>query len=213
MAWRITLAMYVPPTFSETDPEKLLELCARYPLATVITPTAAELWISHVPLLARRREGRSLLIGHLARANGHWRALEGGATTTAIFHGPHAYVSPRWYATAPAVPTWNYLVVHATGPAAVHHDGAHVAAHVRELTERFEGREPGAWRAEALPADFAAPLLRGVVGFEIAVERWEGKLKLSQNRSAEDRAGVIAHLAAEPSEAARAVAALMRGDS
>lgn len=205
--------MYVPRTFSETDPEKLFELCARYPFATVVTPTAAELWVSHVPLLPRRREGRVVLIGHLARANAHWRALEGGASTTAIFHGPHAYISPRWYATAPAVPTWNYVVVHATGPATIHDDEAHVAGHLREMTERFEGGHPGAWGADALPADFAAPLLRAVVGFELAVERWEGKLKLGQNRGAEDRAGVIAHLGSESSEASRAVAALMRGDS
>lgn len=201
--------MYVPASFSETDPDKLLELVATYPLATVVTPTAGELCVSHLPLLVRQREGRAVLVGHLARANAHWRALEGGAPTTAIFHGPHAYVSPLWYETSPAVPTWNYAVVHATGPARVLDDADEVAALVREMTERFEG-QPGGWRPEALPADLAASLLRAIVGFELVPERLEGKFKLSQNRSAADRAGVIARLASDPSDAAQAVAALMR---
>jgi transcriptional regulator len=202
--------MYVQDSFAETDRNKLLALIAQYPFATVITPTAAELCVSHVPLLVQQREGRTVLAGHLARANKHWRALEVGAPTTAIFHGPHAYVSPRWYATSPAVPTWNYAVVHATGPTRLCNEGEDVAALVRELTERFEGAGSGAWRPEALPVDFRASLLGAIVGFEIALERLEGKFKLSQNRSAADRAGVIAELGTDRSDASRELAALMR---
>jgi transcriptional regulator len=202
--------MYVQDSFAEMDRNKLLALIAQYPFATVITPTAAELCVSHVPLLVQQREGRTVLAGHLARANKHWRALEVGAPTTAIFHGPHAYVSPRWYATSPAVPTWNYAVVHATGPTRLCNEGEDVAALVRELTERFEGAGLGAWRPEALPVDFRASLLGAIVGFEIALERLEGKFKLSQNRSAADRAGVIAELGTDRSDASRELAALMR---
>src|ERR1700729_3208902 len=125
--------MYVQASFGETDPEKLLALAAPYPLATVITPGTDELWVSHVPLLVRRREGAISLAGHLARANAHWEAMEGGAPTTAIFHGPHAYISPTWYATSPAVPTWNYVVVHAVGKTRVHHEGPELTALLREL--------------------------------------------------------------------------------
>jgi transcriptional regulator len=202
--------MYVPPSFVETDRDTLLNLVAQYPFATVITPTVTELAISHVPLLAQRRGAGVALVGHLARANAHWQALEAGAPTTAIFHGPHAYVSPTWYATSPAVPTWNYVVVHATGRAHVRDHAAHAADLVRELTERFEGREPGAWSPRGLPDDYLRSSLDAIVGFEIAVERFEGKLKLSQNRSAEDRAGVVAALETQMSEDSRAVAALMR---
>jgi transcriptional regulator len=202
--------MYVQPSFGETDPDKLLELAARYPFATVITPGAAELWVSHVPLLVRRRDGGVVLVGHLARANAHWEAMEGGALTTAIFHGPHAYVSPTWYATSPAVPTWNYVVVHATGKTRVHHDGPELAGLLRELTAEYEGRQSGAWSPDRLPDDFAQPMRGAIVGFEIAVDRLEGKLKLSQNRSAEDRRGVRAALEAQMSEDSRAIAALMR---
>jgi transcriptional regulator len=202
--------MYVPSSFGESDPEQLLELCARYPFATVVTPAAAEIWISHLPLLARRRGGGVVLVGHFARANGHWQALGAGAPTTAIFHGPHAYVSPTWYVTAPAVPTWNYVVVHAVGRAQAHDDAGYVANVVRDLTERFEGRGAGAWSPDGLPAEFSARQLEAIVGFEIAVERWEGKVKLSQNRSAEDRAGVIGRYEANGSDDTRALAAMMR---
>jgi len=202
--------MYVQPSFGEADPEKLLALAARYPFATVITPGVDELWVSHLPLLVRRRGGAVVLAGHLARANAHWQAMEQGAPTTAIFHGPHAYISPTWYATSPAVPTWNYVVVHAAGKTRVHHDGAELAELLRELTAQYEGRQAGAWSPDRLPDDFAQPMRGAIVGFEIAVDRLEGKVKLSQNRSAEDRRGVVAALEAQMSEDSRAVAALMR---
>ncbi len=202
--------MYVPPSFGETDPEKLLALAARYPFATVITPGADELWVSHVPLLVRRRDGAVVVLGHVARANAHWEAMEGGAVTTAIFHGPHAYISPTWYATSPAVPTWNYVVLHAVGKARVYHDGPELAELLRELTAEYEGRQAGAWSPDRLPADFAQPMRGAIVGFEIAVDLLEGKLKLSQNRSAEDRRGVVAALEAQMSEDSQAVALLMR---
>jgi len=202
--------MYVQPSFGETDPEKLLALAAQYPFATVITPGADELWVSHVPLLVRRRDDALVLAGHLARANAHWEAMDGGASTTAIFHGPHAYVSPTWYATSPAVPTWNYVVVHAVGKTRVYHDGDDLAELLRDLTGQYEGRQAGAWSPDRLPHDFAQPMRGAIVGFEIAVDRLEGKVKLSQNRSAEDRRGVVAALEAQRSEGSRAIAALMR---
>ncbi len=205
--------MYVPDSFNETDRDQLLELCAQRPFATLVTPTAGELWVSHLPLLIRRRADQIVLAGHVARANRHWQAMGEGATTTAIFHGPHAYVSPTWYASAPAVPTWSYAVVHAIGQARVvraEDDRGFVAALVRELTEAFEGRGGAGWSPSALPEDFATKNLQAIVGFELAVDRLEGKFKLGQNRSEEDRRGVIARLEAATSDESRALGALMR---
>jgi transcriptional regulator len=203
--------MYLPASFAETDPDALLDLIARYPFATVVTPApGGELSISHVPLLARRRERGVVLAGHFARANNHWKAFAGGAPSTAIFHGPHAYVSPTWYVTTPAVPTWNYVAVHAAGPVSLVEDPTSLAEMVREIAERFEGRGASAWHPDGAPPDFLATQLAAIVGFELVVERWEGKVKMNQNRGAEDRARVIARYEADGSDGARALAAMMR---
>lgn len=203
--------MYVPASFNadEKDP-RVRQLIAAHPFATLITPTPEQLWVSHVPLLARpaQADGAVVLTGHLARANGHWRAL-GAGETTAIFHGPHAYVSPTWYATAPAVPTWNYAVVHAIGRAALLDDEVASLENVSALTRTFE--DPAApWQPVALPDDLRRSLLGAIVGFELRVARLEAKLKLGQNRAPADRRGAIARLEASGDDGARALAALMR---
>jgi transcriptional regulator len=201
------MTLYIPASNEERDPERLLAFMERHPFATLVTPAPHGLHVSHVPLLARRRGGELVLAGHVARANEHWRVL-GDAPSTAIFHGPHAYVSPTWYATAPAVPTWNYAVVHVTGPARAHDDAAATLAHVAELAARFEAG-PGAWRVVSVPEDLRHNLARAIVGFELRAERVEGKLKLGQNRSAEDRLGAAAGLERQGSDDARAIAAMM----
>jgi transcriptional regulator len=201
--------MYVPASNDERDRERLLAFIEAHPFATLVTPAEDGLRVSHVPLLARRREDRFVLTGHLARANDHWRVLAGPTPTTAIFHGPHAYVSPTWYETAPAVPTWNYAVVHVTGVVRLEEDVAATAAHVEELAARFEiGPRP--WRPADVPVDLRQDLLRAIVGFELLGDRIEGKLKLGQNRSADDRRAVVSHLEAEGDDVARALAAMMR---
>jgi transcriptional regulator len=202
------MTLYVPATNEERDPERLLAFIQGHPFATLVTPAADGLRVSHIPMLAVQRRGTLVLTGHLARANPHWRAL-GDVPSTAIFHGPHAYVSPTWYATAPAVPTWNYAVVHVTGPARVDDDPAAAEAHVAELVARFE-TGPGAWTPARVPAESLANLARAIVPFELRAERVEGKLKLGQNRSADDRRGVIERLERGGGDPGRALAAMMR---
>jgi transcriptional regulator len=202
------MTLYVPAPNEERDPERLLEFLQSHPFATLVTPAADGLRISHIPLLARRRAGALVVSGHLARANPHWRAL-GDAPSTAIFHGPHAYVSPTWYATAPAVPTWNYAVVHVAGRARVDEDPAATGAHVADLVARFE-TGPGAWTPASVPEDWRHNLARAIVAFELSAERVDGKLKLGQNRSADDRRGVAERLEREGGDAGRALAEMMR---
>jgi transcriptional regulator len=201
--------MYVPASNDERDRGKLVELIEAHPFATLVTPTAAQLWISHVPLSVRRDGDEIVLSGHVARANKHWRAFDGAPKTTAIFHGPHAYVSPTWYANAPAVPTWNYAVVHVTGHARVLDDPATTEALVRDLTRRFE-TAPHGWSLDDVPADLKDELVAAIVSFELRAETIEGKLKLGQNRSAADRAGAAAALEASGADVARALAEMMR---
>jgi transcriptional regulator len=165
---------------------------------------------THLPMLVDAARGAlGTLRGHVARANPHRRYLAAGRPTLVVFSGAHAYVSPSWYATHPAVPTWNYVAVHATGTGALVEDAERVRALLADLVHVYEGAGPGAWSLEALPADYVAGMQRGIVAFEIPIDRLEGKAKLSQNRPADDQARVRTVLAAEDDPLARAVAALM----
>ncbi len=160
-------------------------------------PGPTGLSVSHIPFLPERgADGRLRLLGHVARANGHWRELETAGEIAAIFEGPHAYVSPGWYANHPSVPTWNYAVVHARGTARLL-PPADLPALLDRLSRKYEDGRPAPWRMDSLPADYTSKMLAAIVGFEIAVERLEGKFKLSQNRSREDVQAVVAGLEAE----------------
>jgi transcriptional regulator len=202
--------MYLPRRFTETRPELLQKAMRENSFATVVTTAGGVPFVSHVPVLV---DGESVagglkIRGHFARANPHWKHLADGGEALVIFHGPHCYVSPSWYADPQNVPTWNYAVVHACGTATLLAPddlrtllGDLVAAHER-------GGDPAdpRWRLETLPADFVQKLLGGIVGFQIAVTRLEGNMKMSQNRSPEDQRRVRERLAVSADPAARAVA-------
>jgi transcriptional regulator len=191
------MTFYVPGHFRVDDAATLERFVAQNGFATLVSTGPEGLWTSHVPLLVGRGgDGRLRLEGHMARANAHWESLESAAEVLAIFGGPHAYVSPSWYAHHPSVPTWNYAVVHARGKARIVEPEA-LPALLGRLTRKYEEGRPAPWRMEDLPAEFTPKLLAAIVGFEIAVERLEGKFKLSQNRRPADLEGVIAALEGE----------------
>ena len=195
--------MYVPELFALSDPTQIRALVQRWPFATVITAGGLGLVATHVPLViaASGDGGVDRLIGHVARANPHWQAFDGTRQALAVFSGPHAYVSPTWYATSPAVPTWNYAAIHAYGrPRILKGTEA-----TRDVVERLVREHDAAWRLADQPAEFVAGMLRGIVAFELPIDRLEGKMKLSQNRPAADRPGVVRALRAG-GEVDRAVA-------
>ena len=200
--------VYLPPHFTETDETVLLTHIERYDFGLLITQRD-ELIASQVPFLAEQRDGKLYLLGHLARPNPQCAALDGGEAL-AIFTGPHAYISPSWYAAGPAVPTWNYASVHAYGGARAIADKDWLNDLLRRLSERHEAREPAPWRMQDQPAPFLDGMLGGIVGFEIAVSRLEGKFKLSQNRPATDRPRIVAALEARDDAESHGVARLMR---
>lgn len=141
------------------------------------------------------------LVGHLARANAHWRRIVDGSPALAIVTGRDTYVSPSWYATkaehGKVVPTWNYSVVHLRGEVRVHDDPAWVRGLVTRLTDRHESSREEPWAVTDAPDDYIDKNLRPIVGVELVVTSVEAKAKLSQNRSDEDRAGVAAGLSAD----------------
>jgi transcriptional regulator len=201
--------IYLPDAFHETDREVLHALIDAYGFAMLVSPDATDPMITHLPLLLDRSHGaHGTLIGHVARANPHWRTLQERPEALAVFHGPHAYVSPSWYGVQPSVPTWNYAVVHAGGHARLVHEPQVLERIVRQLVQKFESPRAEPWRMQ-LPEDFQQRMLGGIVGFEIEIAQLSGKFKLSQNRSLDDRRRVVTALEAG-SAADQEVAALMR---
>ena len=184
--------MYLPRSFHETREDALQALIRAYPFATVVIAGAAGLAANHLPL--EFVDGR--LHGHVAHVNELAKA--DGAQVLAIFQGPDAYVSPSWYPrkheTGREVPTWNYAVVHVHGRLRVVEDTAWLRALLERLTDRHEAGQANPWRVDDAPADHVEKMLGAIVGLEIAIERVEGKFKLSQNHPARNRAGVVGGL-------------------
>jgi transcriptional regulator len=189
--------MYVPEHFAERDVAALHGLVRARPFALLTSARAGEAPVAtHLPLLLDEKTGgQGMLVGHVARANPHWRHFDGETPALAVFQGPHAYVSARWYGAAKNVPTWNYLAVHVTGRPRVVADTARVFALLRELMGASERGLPEAARAVGkgpreladIPFAHLDRLARGIVAFELPIERISGKRKLSQNKKPPER--------------------------
>jgi transcriptional regulator len=180
--------MYIPASFAVDDPGTLQKFIERYPFATLIS-TGEEPEVTHLPLLLDLQAGE--LIGHLAKANLHAKRLD-GQNVLAIFHGPHAYISPSWYEADVAVPTWNYAVVHVRGTAELLSE-AETRTVLDPTLEKFESSQDSPWQNE-LPKDLEETLVQSIIGFRIRISKFEGKFKLGQNRSAADQAGMLERL-------------------
>ncbi|MGY2873427.1 transcriptional regulator [Marmoricola sp. URHA0025 HA25] len=183
--------MYVPHFNRMDDPDVPAFLDS---VATAELVTVGPDGFPVATLMPFLRDGDRLLM-HMARANPHWKVIEPGTPALAIVAGAQAYVSPGWYATkrehGRVVPTWNYSAVHLIGRVSALHDTAWLRELVEGLTARHEQGLPQPWSVEDAPPDYIEKQLRAIVGIELTVERIEAKAKLSQNRSDEDRAGVI----------------------
>lgn len=207
--------MYVPAHFAENRLDVLHATIARTGLATLVSLGADGLIATHLPMLLDAHDGEfGTLYGHVARGNPHARAAGGEVDSLAMFLGPNAYISPTWYATkretGKAVPTWNYLTVHAYGRLETFDDPDQLRAHVERLTRHHEADRDPAWHVADAPTEFVAGQLRGIVGLRLVLTRLEGKWKLGQNRPDADRTGAIAGLDASDDPADHAVAELMR---
>jgi transcriptional regulator len=203
------MSLYRPAAFASDDQTAIARLLDEHPFATLITAGAGEPQISHLPLLHQSGPApHGSLIGHMARANPHWSHFGSGASL-AIFHGPHAYVSPSWYAQpATQVPTWNYAVVHVHGRAEIVADRAATLATLQQMVARFEGGRAAPRRLQLEGARLDA-MVGAIVAFRIEIERIDAKFKLSQNKDEEDRRRVASALRNEAYADATATAAWM----
>ena len=201
--------MYIPPAFRIDDPNKLTTFVQRHSFATLVTHDGKAPFASHLPVLFRPNAGRyGTLVSHMARANPQWEHFASSGEVLAIFHGPHSYISPSWYQSEPAVPTWNYATVHAYGIPTVFSEHARVVSLLRETVSEYEASYEQPWPGD-LPEEFRDKLMHGIVAFEIEVTRLEGKFKLGQNRSQADVQGVFDVLARSEEARDRALAQMM----
>jgi transcriptional regulator len=203
--------MYVPKHFQENSWPEIRKVIDENSFATVVSCNAGVPVATHAPLrLIEPASGTFVLQGHMARANPHWRVLEGEQKALVIFAGPHSYVSPRWYKHV-NVPTWNYIAVHVYGKPRLVNDSEEMHALMKGLVNRYEGHVEAERRytMEGLPPAYLESQLRGIVGFEISVDEVQASFKLSQNRNQQDHDNVIAELRKSDDQGSQQIAQAM----
>ena len=199
--------MYIPSSFSETDLTTLFDFIEQHSFGLVVSQLNDEQSATHLPLLLDRQAGPfGTLIGHVARANPQWQAID--RNVLVVFSGPHAYISPSWYEAENVVPTWNYVAVHVYGTLHLIEEAKATVKILRDLVLLHEKSMPEPWGFRD-DDEFVSRLAESVVAFKVEIIRIEGKWKLSQNHPRERREKVIDALALQRGENSQAIAALM----
>ncbi len=207
--------MYVPDLFKLEDPRRIAEVLEHFNFALLVTAVEGGAPVAtHLPFMFDAARGpKGTLVAHMARANPHWRdfaalTAAGGAALVA-FSGPHRYISPSWYGPGDAVPTWNYVAVHAYGAPRLIEDPDAVRVMLDRLVAVHEAGAPKSWSLAGQDEGFLARMQRGIVAFEIPIDRLEAKAKLSQNKEPPVRQRISAALRGGGDGEAAALAAWM----
>jgi transcriptional regulator len=192
--------MYIPKANEETRVPVMHALMTAHPLASLVTMNTSGLIASHIPLVLEGNGSEfGLLKGHLSRANTQWKDTTLAVHALAIFAGAQHYITPSWYPAkqehGKVVPTWNYAVVHAYGPIKWIEEPDWLMNHLTALVDTHEAAFAKPWKMSDSPASYIQSQVKGIVGFELPIQRLEGKWKVSQNRDRSDKQGVIEELA------------------
>jgi transcriptional regulator len=206
--------MYIPEHFRLRHDGDALAFMRANPFAILISNSESGPYATHLPLFVASKasdngsDAKLVLRGHVSKANPHWRYLEQQPQCLTIFHGPHAYISPSNYGARESVPTWNYAAVHVYGSAQLFSSPDELDTMLHELIGTFEPAYRDQW--ESLSSTFRENMLRQIVGFEIVATKIEGKFKLSQNRTRQDQANVMASLDKSNDSVVAGVAEMMK---
>lgn len=200
--------MYIPRDFKISDEVKMFEIMEKNSFATVFSQHNGEPFATHLPLTLDKEEG--CLFGHFARPNNQWKDIE-NQKVLVIFQGPHSYISPSWYETDKAVPTWNYVAVHVYGQMELVHDDQALYDSLRELVDKYE-QPDSSYSLNKVNPDYIKGMSKGIVGFKIKITRMEGKAKLSQNHPVERQELVINQLEKAMQDNQKQMAELMRNN-
>jgi transcriptional regulator len=202
--------MYVPKHFAETDPDALNGCIRASNFASLVMSKDGIPLGTHLPLYLDADKGaHGTLLGHLARANDHWQLFDGETPALAIFTGINAYIGPNWYKSENTVPTWNYLAIHAYGKPRIIHDTDEVLGILERLTLDHESDATGHWTADKMDQKILHGMLKGIVAFEMPIDRIEGNAKLGQNKKPEDTEGAVNGLRATDNPMAHKIASAM----
>ena len=202
--------MYNPRSFKVEDVSQLHTLIREFNFGIVISHSEGTAVATHLPFMIDAKRGANgTLIAHMARANPHWETWTEETELMVIFQGPHSYISPAWYQEQATVPTWNYATVHAYGRPVLIHEPENLRPMVKALVELHEEQIGRPWDISQMERVMETEL-KAIVGFEIAIERLEGKFKFNQNRTVEDQRAVVSALEESGNSNFRAVAAIMK---
>jgi transcriptional regulator len=198
--------MYIPKQFSNVNQQGLIDFIKDNSFATVISNSSEGMMVSHLPLIHGFEGEEAYLYGHFAKANPHWKDFSGNVT--AIFHGPHSYISSSWYEEEGTVPTWNYTAVHASGQGTIMRDRAELITLLSDSVDFFESKLGSDYRV-----DFKNPVIQKemdyIVGFKIKIDKLEGKWKLNQHHTPERKQKTINNLKKVQIYDSQEIAALM----
>jgi transcriptional regulator len=201
--------MYIPPHFREDDPGEIARFIRENSFGLLVSQENGLPVATHIPMELEGQPGDHMVIrGHIARGNPQWRTLDPDTPALAVFSGPHAYISSSWY-SQPNVPTWNYMAVHVYGRPRILTE-AELRSALQNMTDTYEQGSAQPFHMDQLPPETIDRMLKGIVGFELAVECVEAKYKLSQNRDAESYHNVIEALQNREDPAGKAIAEEMK---
>lgn len=187
-------SLYIPKAHLVEERKFLHDFMDEYAFVELVTPSPT-LRITHIPSVLDRTKGRfGTIVGHISARNPQRATFDGAHPAVIVFRGPHSYISPTWYAKTDVVPTWNFAVVHASGRPKAITGKTETHALLARLIKKFEGALGSSYDFSKLPESYVSQLMEGIAPFEMEIDALEGKFKLGQERSAEDKQGVLAHL-------------------
>ena len=198
--------MYIPKYFQINDKDIIYDFIERYSFATLFSQHNGEPYATHLPLILNKGEGA--LYGHFARPNMQWKDAE-NQQVLVVFQGPHCYISPSWYETTRAVPTWNYVAIHLYGEMEILEDDKVIFDSLNDLVNNYE-RPDSSYNLNEVEPSFIEGMSKGIVAFKININKIEAKAKLSQNQPVERQELIIKQLERTPHQDHIKIAALMR---
>lgn len=200
--------MYIPEHFTMKEGTAAYDVIQENSFATLFSIHQGMPFATHLPLMLNKE--KTYLYGHFARSNPQWKDIQ-NQTVLTVFHGPHCYISPSWYETNKAVPTWNYVTVHVYGEVELIENEQELMNSLHDLVVKYEAPD-SSYKLQELDAEFLLGMSKGIQGFRIKINRMEGKAKVSQNHSLHRQELVIKQLEQIPYPNEQQIASMMKAN-